>query len=247
MYMPSVMADSDVLDVVDAEASAWLAQQQASGSGDQPQPTPVDQSARPPPAMHLLLGCSVARDARLRVEAPGIILNLARRGNTWQKVAAHLDEDLDAWRRAAASIRMRCGWVVIWLSGNEAYDRHTGANLLADVSGRELEDTIRGVATRVREVSKLVLLGPLPRFYVDRLWIWEATAAYLLDRKVCEAALPGEFVSLGKSLTKKLGGKHTLVDDCEGWFQPDRIHLSGAGYRKVSQVRKFPQWLRVDM
>lgn len=249
MDLPSVMAESDVLDVVDAEASAWLEQQEAGpspGSGD-PQPTPAGQSARPPPVMHLLLGCSVARDARLRARAPDIILNRAHGGETWQRVAAHLDENLAAWHRAAASLRMGRGCVVVWLSGNEAYDRNTGANLLAGVPRGELEDTISEVVTKVRKVARLILLGPLPRFHVDRLWIWEATAAYRLDRKVCEAALPGEFVSLGKGLTKKLDGNHTLGDDCQQWFQWDGIHLSKEGYRKVSRIQKFPQWLHVDM
>ena len=98
----------------------------------------------------------------------------------------------------------------------------------------------------MRAVSAPVLLGALPRFYVDRLWAWEDTAAYLLDRKVCEAAHVGEFVSLGKSLTKKLCRKHVLVDDCERWFLQDGIHLSPSGYAKVSQVEKFPQWLRME-
>ena len=113
--MPSVMAD--VLEVVDEDASAWLARQEAErcpGSGDLHLPTLAAPSAPPSPdAMHLLLGCSVARDARLRVAAPGIILNQARGGNTWRNVAAHLEEDLDAWRRAAASLRMKRGRVII--------------------------------------------------------------------------------------------------------------------------------------
>ena len=240
---------ADVLEVVDADASAWLAQQDAGrslGSGDY-LPTPAAQPAPPlPGVMHLLLGCSVARDARLRVAAPDLILNRARGGNTWQRVAARLEDDLGAWRRAAASLGMTRGRVIIWLSGNEAYDRQTGANRLAGVPRGDLEDAIRAVLTAVRAVSTPVLLGALPRFFMDRLLPWEHTAAYLPDRKVCEVADADEFISMGKSLTKKLGKRHVVVDDCARWFGDDGLHLSPAGYAKVSLVKKLPQWFWMD-
>ena len=69
------------------------------------------------------------------------------------------------------------------------------------------------------------------------------TAAYLLDGKVGEAARHGKFLSLGKRLTKKLGGRHAVVEDCERWFQPDGVHLPRAGYTKVYLATSFPLWL----
>ena len=66
------------------------------------------------------------------------------------------------------------------------------------------------------------------------------TAAYLLDGKVGEAARHGKFLSLGKRLTKKLGGRHAVVDDCEmvstgrGSPAPCRIHQGVSGYQLSS-------------
>ena len=141
---------------------------------------------------------------------------------------------------------MSCGQVIIWLSGNEAYGRHTGRNLLAGVPWGDIEAVIADVLARVRQVATPVVLGPLPRIYADRRRLWEDTAAYLLDRKVREAAQDGEFLSLGKRLTKKLRGRHAVVDDCQTLFRPDGVHLSRAGYTKVCGAMSFPRWLMID-
>ena len=138
---------------------------------------------------------------------------------------------------------MSRGQVIIWLSGNEAYDRHTGRNLLAGVPWGDMEAVIASVLARVRQVATPVVLGPLPRIYADRLTLWEDTPAYMLDRKVRATARCGEFISLGKSLTKKMRGRHTVVDDCAQWFSADGVHLSRAGYTKLSLSTQFPPWV----
>ena len=254
------MADG-CLELVDADASAWLADQAAGLSSvsssdhltEEKSRMSLSQS-RPPPVrdeatgtIHLLLGCSIALGARLTVAVDDMLLTRARGGNTWRRLADRLERDLWHWRRAAAAFGMRCGTIIIWLSVNEAYDRQTGANVLAGEPCGPLEEVIQRVLERVRAASASVcLLGPLPRFYVDRLLRWEATAAYRLDRKVKEAARPGEFCSLGKALTKKLAGRHVVVEDARQWFAEDGIHLSREGYRKVAGAALFPRWMRVD-
>ena len=201
----------------------------------------------PPGQMHLLLGCSIARDAGLEArDQDDMVLNLAVGGNTWAKVAGHLDGDLRTWREAAASFGRELGKVILWLSGNEAYDRETGANLLIDAPRGPLEAIIQGVLHAVRAVASPVVLGPLPRFWVDRMLPWEHTAAYALDRKEKEAATAEEFCSLGKSFTTKMKKRHVILDKARAWFRRDGIHLTREGYLKVAATGVFPAWLRVD-
>ena len=77
--------------------------------------------------LHLLLGCSIACNAKLACQnSDDIILNLAMGGNTWAKVALHLSEDLRSWEEVAEAFGCNRGKVIIWLRGNEAYNRNTG-------------------------------------------------------------------------------------------------------------------------
>ncbi|KAF0290216.1 hypothetical protein FJT64_011522 [Amphibalanus amphitrite] len=204
---------------------------------------------RPAPLgrLHLLLGCSIARDAGLGTrDEDDMMLNLAVGGNTWQRAALRLHSDLQAWRKAATAFGLDPGTIVLWFSGNEAYDRRTGANLLVDAPRGPLEAVIRGVLYAVRAVAPTVVLGPLPRFWVDRMLPWEHTAAYRLDRKVKESAAEGEFVSLGKSFTTKMSKRHVVLDKARAWFRRDGVHLTREGYCKVAAVDTFPTWLRMD-
>ena len=70
--------------------------------------------SRPPPVrdestgtIHLLLGCSIALGARLTVAVDDMLLNRARGGSTWRRLADGLERDLWHWRRAAAAFGMR--------------------------------------------------------------------------------------------------------------------------------------------
>lgn len=248
-------AMADVLEVEDAEAAAWFARQ--GGRPGSPLPSsgdPVPDDGEGPPAgdqpfgrVHLLLGCSIARDAGLEVGSEDdIVIDLTTGGNTWSRVASHLRDDLRSWRNAAVIFGLELGKIIIWLSGNEAYDRHTGSDVISEAPPGQLEGVIRDVLAAVRQVGTPVLLGALPRIWTDRLLPWEHTPAYKLDRKVKEAAAEGEYHSLGKALTKKLQGRHVLVDDCREWFRPDGIHLSRAGYAKVASASVFPSWLTIS-
>ena len=238
---------SDVLEVVDAGASQWFDEALYGASRD---PVPdvgkaASSRAASQDKMHLLLGCSIARDADLGVPDGDLLLRRARGGNTWAQVSADLADDVRRWREAAAAFGLDLGRPIIWLSGNEAYDRSSGCNLLADEPRGRLEAVIRVVLSTLRETSEPVVLGPLPRFWVDRLSPWEHTAAYKLDRKVREAA-GADFISLGKTLTKKLRRRHVVVEECRQWFANDGIHLSPEGYQKVAGAALFPPWLRVN-
>ena len=250
---------TEVLDLHAAEAPAWFISQErsveAEGSVGGARPAGRDRDpamdGRPPQEqagrVHLLLGCSIARGAGLRVSEEDMLINRARSGETWRRLEEHVGRDLQRWRGASAAFGLQLGRVIIWLTGNEAYDRHTGHNRLHGEDCGPLEGTIRRVLDTVRRMAAPVVLGPLPRFVNDRLLPWEHTAAYKLDRKVREAAEEGgdEFRSLGKSLTKKQRRRHVVLEDCREWFATDGIHLSPAGYRKVAQAGLFPKWLLV--
>ena len=244
---------ADVLEVVDDGAAKWL--QDALSSGDLHPDAPgavVGKGGRhgkaPPGRVHLLMGCSVARDAGIGVEEGDLVFNNARGGNTWAKVARDLAGDLRLWREAAEAFQMDLGQIIIWLSGNEAYDRDTGENLMNEAPRGLHEAVIRGVLAEVRAVAQPVVLGPLARIWVDLLLPWEHTAAYKLDRKVKESAEAegATFISLGKTLTRKLRGRHVVVEECRPWYERDGIHLSRAGYRKVAGAELFPSWLTVN-
>lgn len=244
---------ADILEVVDDGASKWFKEALSPSRDPNPDGLGVkvpkgDPEKAPPGRIHLLLGCSIARDAGIGVEDGDLVLNRAIGGNTWAKVSSSLDEDLRLWREAADVFGMERGRVVIWLSGNEAYDRLTGLNLMNDAPRGQLEAIIRGVLAAVGAVSEPVVLGPLARFWVDRLLPWEHTASYKLDRKEKEAAEEEEasFISLGKTLTKKLRGRHVVVEECRQWYQSDGVHLTREGYRKVAGAELFPSWLTVN-
>ena len=244
---------ADILEVVDDGASKWFKEALSPSRDPNPDGLGVkvpkgDPGKAPPGRIHLLLGCSIARDAGIGVEDGDLVLNRAIGGNTWAKVSSSLDEDLRLWREAADVFGMELGRVVIWLSGNEAYDRLTGLNLMNDAPRGQLEAIIRGVLSSLGAVSEPVVLGPLARFWVDRLLPWEHTASYKLDRKEKEAAEEEEasFISLGKTLTKKLRGRHVVVEECRQWYQSDGVHLTREGYRKVAGAELFPSWLTVN-
>ena len=254
LFCPQSTNMADALEVEDVEAAGWFRWQAeeiesvSTSSGD---PDPGEEGQIPLRRhyrlgqLHLLLGCSITCDAKLACQnSDDIILNLAMGGNTWAKVTLHLSEDLRSWEEAAEAFGCNCGRVIIWLSENEAYNRNRGVNLLLDAPRGPLEATIRGVLEDVRVVATPVVLGPLPRFWNDRLAPWEQSASYLLDRKVHEAARDDEFFPLGRSFTVKMAGRHVIGDRVQDYFCRDGIHLTRAGYLRVAT--RFPAWLRVE-
>ena len=105
----------DVLELDDPESRAWLERQRGK--------------------LHLLIGDSVARYSgmRSRINADRL-LNLSRGGATWASVALQLPELMDEWRRVAAAEERRLGTAVVWLTGNDVYDRLSGLPSFTDVS-----------------------------------------------------------------------------------------------------------------
>ena len=236
---------SDVLDVHDVAVADWLSDQMKKVGEPGGDPDPAFGG------ICLLVGCSIARDARLEARNDDPVVNRARGGATWSSLSRRLPEDISAWRRAADAFRMSLGPIVIWLSGNDGYEKGTGRNLMtegdAESAGR-LERIMRDTIVMAHSAApSVVVLGPLPRMACDRLLPWEHTAAFFLDRKTKEATdeVGGTFVSLGRGLTKKQRNRHVVKPECDCWFMPDGIHLSQQGYSKLGERSNFPAWLRL--
>ena len=258
VFVPSRLMD--VLELSDPEAGAWLARagsgrarepkRPASPGGSQPPGKRVPRrDGSPPGRMHMLVGCSIARDSRMEVAGDDLIVNMTKRGETWPALKQKFPRLIDEWRRAARAFGVPLGSIVFWLSGNDAYEKGTGQNVFLTMPTEdveELEHTIVETIGMARATAaSVVVLGPLPRIAYDETLPWEQTASYKLDRKVKEAAEADEFVSLGKALTMKMGRKsrHLITNDCRQWFAGDGIHLNPRGYRKVAAVERFPSWV----
>ena len=217
----------DVLDLMDPDSRRWLDRQL--------------------PRLHFLVGDSVARDcglqSRIRRDR---FRNRARGGVTW----ATLDRDLPAILRSrddAATARGRQrGDVVVWLSGNDVYNRQS---LLPSFSPESLESVAvhaNNVSRKLlEEANSVVVLGPLPRLSGEMFGArWEQTAAFHLERRL-RHGLPKQvrFIPLGRQLTRKEHNRHAITPGCLPWYQPDRTHLSPAGYEKLQDSLEFPIWI----
>ena len=250
----------DVLDLHDPEAGAWLAEyhvlarpaKRSASPGRGSEPAGKRAALRDPSPhgrMHLLVGCSVARDSRMDTAGDDLLLNRAKGGETWARLHRTLPGHIAEWRRAAGAFGVSLGSVIFWLSGNDAYGRGTGENVFATMPTNEVESMEKKITETLAmaraSASSVVVLGPLPRIAFDNTLPWEHTAAYKMDRKTKAATTDDEFISIGQALTKKLGrrSRHLLTDGCQPWFGEDGIHLSPAGYRKVAAVHKFPTWV----
>ena len=250
----------NVLELHDPEAGVWL----AGHADSRPAKRPASPSARSQPsgkrvplrdaapggAMHLMVGCSVARGSRMEVAGDDLLIDKSRGGETWARLRDALPGHLAEWRRAASAFGLPLGTVIFWLSGNDAYDKRDGHNrihAMDDEEVRRLEQCVTDtVSLAGASASSVVILGPLPRIAFDLTLPWEHTAAYKMDRKTKEAtADSAEFISIGQSLTRKVGrrSRHLITEECRTWFAGDGIHLSPAGYRKVAAVQRFPRWI----
>ena len=250
----------DVLELSDPEAGAWLARagsgrvrkpkRPASPDGSHPAGKRVPhRDGAPPGQMHMLVGCSIARDSRMEVAGDDLIINMAKGGETWPALKRKLPRLIEEWRRAASAFGLPLGSVIFWLSGNDAYEKDTGRNVFLTMPTEDVEELEHTVVETIgmarATAASVVVLGPLPRIAYDETLPWEQTASYKLDRKVKEAAEADEFVSLGKAFTMKMGrrSRHLITNECWQWFNGDGIHLSSRGYRKVAAVNKFPSWV----
>ena len=201
------------------------------------------------PLLHLLLGDSVARDSGMRTRAAqDAFFCAARGGATWSSLAERLPGVLEGWSREAAAQERRRGSVVVWMSGNDVYSQQT---LLPSYSDDSLEKAAQHAVLITKrllaETSQVLVLGPLPRLSGDMIGLsWEQSAFFQLERRLLHR-LPSEvtFVTLGRQLTRKSLGKHTLTHQCLEWYALDRTHLSRSGYGKLAGAAKFPDWLKL--
>ena len=241
------------LDLSAEEAADWFAGQAAAKPGEwfnshSVPRRPRHRPQRRPRQLHLLLGDSVARDAWLASRFRGdAVFNRARGGETWHTLADRIDVDIAAWWTAAEKRGLPVGTVIIWLTGNDVYNRYS---LMASFT----EDTLDAIGRTAREVvrrlrqhaDRVLLLGPLPRLAGEiEGCTWEGTAAYHLERTLLKADL-GDGVTLaelGRALTRKMGRKRRGLKGTRDWYKPDRVHLSQDGYVKVEEATHFPVWL----
>ena len=221
----------DVLQLIDEEAGPWLDAQREEEW----------------PPLHVVLGDSVARDSGLHSSrVQDSVVNLARGGATWTSLAKDLPELASEWKQRAGEERRRLGSAVVWLTGNEVYNHHTGLYSISEAVLEPMAEYACEVTEALLGLAEAVIvLGPIARPSYELLPVkWEETAAFLADRRLIHS-LPKEviFVSLGRQLTKKLYKKHHVVSDCWSWYQRDGVHLARYGYVKVARAPGLPEWL----
>ena len=220
----------DVLTISDPGATSWL--------------------ERRLPKLHLLLGDSIARDSgmisRLRND---VIFSRARGGATWSSLGRSLPDLLREWSAEAEELGRTRGAVLVWITGNDVYNRYTGLssyseNILMDVS----DHAGSVIHTLMLQATEVIVLGPLPRLSGEVMGTrWEQTAAFHLERRLFHQLPRGtRFVPLGRQLTRKSGGRYACVAGCQGWYSGDGVHLSPAGYAKLADAAELPVWLRLS-
>ena len=220
----------DVLEISDVQARPWLRRQL--------------------PPLHLLLGDSVARDAGVRSRFnKDAFLQRAYGGATWTSLSCDVSEIIREWSQEATSRGRRLGSAVLWLTGNDVYQRRSGMasfpeDRLAEIAGQAGE-VCRALA---KSADKIFVLGPLPRLSGEVTGTrWEQTAAFHLERRLHHQLPKGVyFVRWGRQLMKKNLGRYSCVPGCQRWYQEDGTHLTGAGYSKLADSAELPIWLRMD-
>ena len=199
------------------------------------------------PLLHLLMGDSVARDSGLRTRNDrDRVFCSARGGATWASLATKLPDILREWSAEAAELEYRRGKAIAWLSGNDVYHRRSLLQSYSDESLRVVADHATAITRRLlEEADDVLVLRPLPRLSGDMIGLnWEHSASFQLERTLLRR-LPSEisFVTWGRQLTRKARGKHSFTAGCLHWYEPDRTHLTAAGYRKLADAEQFPGWL----
>ena len=76
------------------------------------------------------------------------MLNRARRGETWRSLLDHLEADIVVWQMAATAGGFITATVVIWLTGNDVYHRHTRLSSFS-------EDTLSAVGLTQGRIDKV--------------------------------------------------------------------------------------------
>ena len=183
------------------------------------------------------------------------MINRGRGAGTWASTLKRLDEDIPFWERASCGTRLPKGTAILWLSGNDVHSRHSGAGIKDDDHLAGIALDLRSVVLKLAEAGaqSVVILGPLPRFraHLDGI-AWEKTASYKMERMSMKTLYatgkqlecPVYFAAMGRQLTKKMFGRHSVRESCREWFRDD-VHLNATGYAKVADV--MPVWLRFAM
>ena len=199
------------------------------------------------PRLHLLIGDSIARDAglhsRLRHDE---VLNLAKGGATWATTARDLDNIIDTWTTEAAGRGRRLGDVIIWITGNDVYKRHSARHNYNE-AGLARCGAHAGVVCRrlLARGGGVTLLGPLPRLSGDVTGSrWETTASYHLERRL-KHSLPPEvrLVQLGRQLLRRTCGGYRVTAECAPAFRRDGVHLTAQGYARLAAAKAMPEWV----
>ena len=230
------------LEISDGEAAEWFAANLPALPAEDDPPDPVRRGR-----LHLLLGDSISERAGLAARSrEDQILSRARGGATWTSLLERVGRDITAWQTAAAASGLDTGRIIIWMTGNDVYNR------MSRLSSFDREQLLR-IGLTAREVVQQLLphgdvwiLGPLPRLAGEvQGATWESTASYHLERTLLKEGLGQtcSFVILGRALTRKMGRKRHELKGCDAWFRSDRVHLSARGYAKLAEGGAFPEWL----
>ena len=114
---------------------------------------------------------------------------------------------------------------------------------LEDLRRRDLRNVISYL--KGKGPQGIIVLGPLPRPGGQEEGIaWERTASYHMERAMKKEVDQMDGVSmttLGRGLTKKLYGRHSMRRECNVWFR-DGVHPNRQGYKKLEEL--LPVWLR---
>ena len=140
------------------------------------------------------------------------------------------------------------------MTANDAYSRLTG---LGSVDDQVLDQSALLLVKLMKRVTArcpgcaVVILVPLARPDGELRGVaWEKTAAFHLERRTMKASrnqagiTSVKYVILGRCLTKKQNGRHAITEGCSEWYQPDGVHLSDAGYRKLADAIHLPVWIK---
>lgn len=112
-----------------------------------------------------------------------------------------LSTDIGCWQEAATAFGCNLRVALIWLSGNDIYQRAVVPPVLEN-----LESEVTRAVDALRQVAKSVPhLGPLPRYCVDADLPWTDCAAYQYDRQLMRLFRDAEdagLLVLGRYLTR---------------------------------------------
>ena len=175
------------------------------------------------------------------------VFNRTEEGDTFTALVNHIEEDVSAWQAAAETQCRLLGSVVIWMTGNDVYGGLVGGPYKSEDNLIEIGVAVKWVAALLQPLAEsVVILGPLPRLSVDIVDTnWEATGAYHLERTLTKVKL-GErvrFLTIGRTLTRKIGRMRHGMRGCEARFEEDGVNLTREGYDKLADATWFPVWL----